>query len=384
MNPRTRVRSAASGLLDEHAQILGQHCDSGSLTRGEAAAKILSTAFDSGAILLMCHRHHRRLAETCGRDEVTGAVTSMLVRYALGDAENDGHLDPGRFADGLSSAAGWVGKVIGTMRTTRILREMSVETRELACPGVLEHEALASAEDAVLARTVPEVDESIRGLPATSATIRVVHASALHQLLGSPPLRAWALTHEQRADLLVWIEEDPAAPRRLFTGKLEGVDGSVCESIDLLWAGWNRDDVAAMLALSTPERDIPRVLASAALRPLPRPAARSGDLDRLRARARDGVPASATSAVSTAFEAFLDCRVEMYTDFDRIRRPLAATEAARREASRAALPALLREASQQIGIGHLDLLSGLIALFIEPLPVADPFYFTPASWRFPA
>src|SRR5699024_3456759 len=100
-----------------------------------------------------------------------------------------------------------------------------------------------------------------------------------------------------------------------LTGKLEGIDGTLRESVSLLWAGWSRDDVAAMLALSTPERDIPRVLASAALRPLPRPTARSGDLELLRARARDGVPAPAASAVSTAFEALLDCRVEMYTDF---------------------------------------------------------------------
>ncbi|MGP5672596.1 hypothetical protein [Brachybacterium alimentarium] len=384
MNSHAYVRSVASGLLDERAQILGLQLRAGTLTRGETAAKILAKAVDSGVVQLMCRRHHHRLAAVWGSDEVTGAVTSMLVRYALGDAENDGHLDPGRFADGSSSAAGWVGKVIGTMRTTRILREMSVETRELACPEVLEHVAVTSAEDAVLAGTVPEVDESTRGLPATSATIRVVHASALHQLLGLPPQRLWNLTKDQRAVLLHELESRPVSLRRVLAGELEGIDASVHESIGLLWAGWSRDDVAAMLALSTPERDIPRVLASAALRPLPRPTARSGDLDRLRARARDGVPAPAAAAVGTAFEAFLDCQVEVHTDFDRLRRRLTATEAARREASRAALPALLREASQQIGIGHLDLLSGLIALFIEPLPVADPVYFAPTSWRFPA
>lgn len=384
MKQRAHVRSAASGLLDERARIFGQQCEAGTLTRSEAAARVLSAAVDNGVVQQMCARHHRRLAEVWGSDEVTAAVMSMLVRYALGRPERDGHLEPDRFADGTASAAGWVGKVIGSMRTTRILREMSVETKELASSEVLEHAVVGSAEDVVLSGAVPEVDEPTRGLPATSATIRLVHASALHQLLGSPPLRASNLTHEQRTDLLAWFEEDPAAPRRVLTGKLEGIDGTLRESVSLLWAGWSRDDVAAMLALSTPERDIPRVLASAALRPLPRPTARSGDLERLRARARDGVPAPAASAVSTAFEALLDCRVEMYTDFDRIRRPSTATEAARREASRAALPALLREASQQIGIGHLDLLSGLIALFIEPLPVADPAYFTPTSWRFPA
>lgn len=384
MNPRAHVCSAASGLLDEHARILGQQFEAGSLTRSGAAAKILAEAVDSGAVQLMCRRHHHRLAAVWGSDEVTGAVTSMLVRYALGAAENDGHLDPGRFADGSSSAAGWVGKVIGTMRTTRILREMGVETRELPCPGALERAAISSAEDSVLAEAVPVIDQSTRGLPATSATICLVHASALHQLLGLPPLSPWNLTNDQRAVLLHELESRPDSLRRVLTGELEGIDASVRESIGLLWASWSRDDVAAMLALSTPERDIPRVLAIAALRPLPRPASRSGDLDRLRARARDGVPASATTVVSAAFEAFLDCQVEVHTDFDRIRRRLTATETARREASRESFPALLQEAAQQIDIGRLDLLSGLIAQFIEPLPVADPVYFTPASWRFRA
>lgn len=384
MNPRANVRSAAPGLLDDRARILGQQFEAGTHTRSEAAAKILAEAVNSGVVASMCHRHLHRLAEVWGSDEVTAAVTSMLVRYALGDAESDGHLDPGRFADGSSSAAGWVGKVIGTMRTTRILREMSVETRELPCPGALERATISSAEDSVLAEAVPVIDQSTRGLPATSATIRLVHASALHQLLGLPPLSPWNLADEQRAVLSHELESRPDPLRRVLTGELEGIYASVRESIGLLWAGWSRDDVAAMLALSTPERDIPRVLASAALRPLPRPAARSGGLERLRARARDGVPSSATTVVSRAFEVFLNCQVELYTDFDRIRRPPSATENTRREASRAALPALLREASQQIGIGHLDLLSGLIALFIEPLPVADPVYFTPTSWRFPA
>lgn len=378
------ILERASSRLDDRARVLGQQFEAGTLTRSGAAAKILSVAVDSGVIASMCHRHHRRLAEAWGSDEVTAAVTSMLVRYALGDVERDGHLEPGRFVNGTVSAAGWVGKVIGAMRTTRILREMSVETRELAAPLALEHATVVSAEDAVLAGTVPEVDESTRGLPATSATIRVVHASALHQLLGLPSLRAWKLADDQRAVLLHELESCPDSLRRVLAGELEGIDRSVRESVGLLWAGWSQDDVAALLALTTSERDIPRVLASAALRPLPRPTARSGDLERFRARARDGVPVSAASAANTAFEVFLDCQVELYTDFDRTRRKSTATEAARREASRAALPALLLEASQQIGIGHLDLLSGLIALFIEPLPVADPVYFTPTSWRFPA
>ncbi|MGP4915564.1 hypothetical protein ACTXJ9_07650 [Brachybacterium tyrofermentans] len=370
--------------MDERAQSFGRQLEAGTLTRGAAAAKVLSAAVDSGVVQQMSRRHHHRLAEVWGSDEVSAAVTSMLVRYALGGAERDGHLDPGRFVDGAVSASGWVGKVIGAMRTTRILREMSVETRELAAPSVLERVPVPSAEDAALGASTPRVEEPIRGLPANSATIRLVHASALHQLLGLPPLQPWNFTRAQRVALLVVLERSPGELRRVLAGKFEGIDGSVRESVCQLWTGWSRDDIAAMLALSTPGRDIPRVLASAALRSLPRPTARSGYLERWRSRVRDSVPVRAAAVVSELFEAFLDCQVEVYADFDRIRRRPTATETARREATHDQLPVLLREAAQQIGIGHLDLLSGLIGLFIEPLPVADSVYFTPTAWRFPA
>ncbi|MGP5268304.1 hypothetical protein ACTXLV_15200 [Brachybacterium alimentarium] len=306
MSQRAHVLEAASSLLDARSRLLGQQLVSGSLSRDEAAAKVLSESVDSGVVDQMCARHHRRLAEVWGSDVVTAAVMSMLVRYALGTPERDGHLEPDRFADGTASAAGWVGKVIGSMRTTRILREMSVETRGLASSEVLEHAVVGSAEDVVLSGAVPEVDEPTRGLPATSATIRLVHASALHQLLGLPPLRPWNLTDDQRACVLHALRSRSDLLRRVLAGELEGIDERLRESVGVLWAGTSQDDVAAMLALTTPERDIPRVLASAALRPLPRPTARSGDLDRLRARARDGVPEPATTVVMEALEKFLN------------------------------------------------------------------------------
>lgn len=384
MFQRANVLEAASSLLDARARLLGHQLVAGTLTREEAAAKILAAAVDTGVVRQMCDRHHRGLARTRGFDEVNAAVTSMLAHYALGGPGREGHLDPARFADSLESAAGWIGKVVGSMRTTRILREMSVDSRELASPMALERAAVSSAEDAVLAASVPEVDESTRGLPATSATIRVVHASALHQLLGLPPLRPWKLTHEQRADLLVWFEEDPDSPRRILSGDVDGISRSARESIGLLWAGWSRDDVAAMLAKSTSERDIPRVLAEAALRRLPRPTARSGDIARLRDLACDGAPPCAQVAVSSVFEAFVDYRVEPYTDYDRIRRQPTATEVARREASVGAFPALMQEAARLLGIGRLDLVSGLTRLFIDPLPVADSTYYAPTAWRFPS
>lgn len=138
MNQRAHVRLAVSCLLDERARLLGQQYEAGTITRGEAVAKILSVAVAGGVVQLMCHRHYRRLAESWGSDDVTAAVTSMLVLYARGNRERDGHLDPARPANGTVSAAGCVGKVSGAMRAPRILRGMSVGSRDLACPGVLE------------------------------------------------------------------------------------------------------------------------------------------------------------------------------------------------------------------------------------------------------
>ena len=186
----------------------------------------------------------------------------------------------------------------------------------------------------MLAASVPVVEDATRGMPATSSTIRLVHASALHQLLGLPALRPWDLTHVQSDQLRQVLERHPEVFRRVLAGDVAGVDPPVAESIRALWSGWDRDDVSAMLAHSTPARDIPRVLASAALRRLPRPTILSRVLERLRARARDGIPASAAIAVSGAFEAFLDSRVEAYTDFDRIRRQPTGAEIARSDASR--------------------------------------------------
>ncbi len=312
------------------------------------------------------------------------AVTTMLVCYALGSPDRDGNLDPARFADGAASAAGWIEKVTGAMRTTRILREMSVETRELAVPSVLERASTASAEDDVLAAVVPEIDETTRGMPATSATLRMVHASALHQLLGLPPLQPWCLTREQQNGVLDALERHPEQVSRILRGDRGGTSGAVGEAVKVLWAGWSRDDVSTMLALSTTDRDIPRVLATAVLRPLPRPTARSRLLEQLRARPREDLPAHAADAVDAVFGAFVDCRVEAHSDFDRIRHPLSSAEIALRDASRETFPALLRRAAHQVGAGDLDLLSGLIALCIEPLPVAHPTFFAPTRWRFPA
>lgn len=384
MNQRANVLEAASSLLDERARLLGQQLGTGTLTRDEAAAKVLSAAVDSGVVDQMCARHHRHLAHTWDTDGITAAVTSMLAHYALGGPGGEGNLDPSRFTDSTVSASGWVGKVIGSMRTTRILREMRADTRELASPLELERIEVASAEDVALDGVVPEVDEPTRGLPAPSATIRVVHASALHQLLGLPPLRSWRLTRAQKQALLTVLKEASDTPGRVLAGHIEGIDDSTVESIRQLWSGWSQDDVAEVLAKSTPERNISRLLGEAALRRLPRPTARSGEMDRLRGRARDGVPATAKGAVSAVFTAFVDCRVEAYTDLDRIRRRPAASEVARRDASSKAFPVLLQEAERLIDIDRLDLLSGLICLFIDPLPVANSTYFVPTSWRFPS
>src|SRR5699024_7284371 len=117
--------------------------------------------------------------------------------------------------------------------------------------------------------------------------------------------------------------------------------------------------------------------------PLPRPTARSGTLDRIQAQIRHFVPDHAAPAVEAALEAFVDAEVESYTDFDRIRRPLTPEQRSRKDASVTALAELSVQAARQLGVTHLDVLSGLIGALIDPLPVVDARYFTPTPWRFP-
>ncbi|MCG7308289.1 MULTISPECIES: hypothetical protein [Brachybacterium] len=367
--------------LDEQARRIGQLVVAGAVTPEDAACQILSVAVESDVVRFMCARHHRHLAQTWNVEEITSAVTTMLTQYALGSTEGRGHLDAKRFADGTTSASGWIGKVIGAMRTTRILREMRVDTRAIAQPFELEQVTTPSAEDEVLGSGTPEIEEHTQGLPSTSSTLRIVHASAIHQLLGLPPVASWTLTPRQRQLLKDAIEQDPSLPRKVLSRSTPDTT-EPAYAIQSMWAHWRPDEIAEMLAKSTEARDIPHLLCAAAIMPLPRPKARSGELARTRNRVRGQVPAHAEDSLMGALDSFLDTFVDAYTDFDRIRRPLPPEEEARRAASACTFPVLLKDAAHQMGITRLDLLSGLIALFIDPVPVADPDHFTPTPWRF--
>ena len=381
MDSRSATLDAGTARLDERAHQLGRAALAGDVSELEAAGQVLAEAVESSVVARMCARHHRGLAAAWDVDEITSAVTSMLVSYALPNSDRPGRLDVTRFADGTSSASGWIGKVIGAMRATRILREMHTDTAVRTDSETLEQVPAPGVEEQALAPRTSDLEDHTKGLPAASATVRLTHASALHDLLGLPPLHAWELTSEQRDAVLESVGEDPGLPARVLAGS--ATDSPITTLISVLWGGWSRDDVAAMLAASTPGRDIPRLLCQAALRPLPRPRARSGELSRIRARAHDGVPASARPAVQGVLEAFLDVEVEAYTDFDRIRRPLADMERSRRDASRTALPGLVAEAARQLGVTPVDVTSGLIGLFTEQLAIVESRTFTPTAWRFP-
>src|SRR5690625_7099784 len=119
-----------------------------------------------------------------------------------------------------------------------------------------------------------------------------------------------------------------------------------------MWGRCPRADSDPMDALSPPVRDIPHLLCQAALRPLPRPTARSGTLDRIQAQIRHFVPDHAAPAVTAALEAFIDAEVETYTAFDRMRRPLTAEQRSRRASSTAALPGPCGPAARQLGGGR--------------------------------
>ena len=375
--------TAGTSRLDEHARNLGRDVLAGETSQHEAACQVLADAVETGVVAAMCARHHRGLAAAWDICEITSAVTSMLVDYALKTPRRAGHLDVTQFADGSTSASGWIGKVIGAMRPTRILREMHADASLFADPETLEQAPAPSAEEQLLSARAPDVQEHTKGMPTTSATVRLIHASALHELLGLPPLRAWKLTFAQRRQLLAAVAEDPQLPARVLAGDPSDGEGPVPAWIRALWDGWSRDEVEAMAAFSSPVRDIPHLLCQAALRPLPRPTARSGVLARIRARVRETVPARAAPVAVATLEAFLDTEVETHTDFDRIRRPLTAEQRSRRAASAAALPDLCGEAARHLGVDRLDVVSGLIGLLTEPLPVVDARHFTPTPWRFP-
>lgn len=375
--------TAGTSRLDEHARDLGRAVLAGEMAQHEAACQVLGDAVETGVVAAMCARHHRGLASAWDVDEITSSVTTMLVDYALKSPGRDGHLDVTYFAEGATSASGWIGKVIGAMRPTRILREMHAETSLLADPDTLERAPAPSAEDQLLSSGVPDVQTPTNGMPATSATVRLVHASALHELLGLPPLRSWALTPSQRRELLAAVAEDPQLPARVLSGATVDDEGSAPVWVRTLWDGWSGDDIDAMAAISSPSRDVPHLLCQAALRPLPRPTTRSGTLDRIQAQIRRSVPAHAAPAVEAALEAFVDAAVEAYSDFDRIRRPLTLQQLSRKDASATALAELCDQADRQLGVTHLDVLSGLIGALIDPLPVVDSSYFTPTPWRFP-
>src|SRR5699024_7711617 len=138
-----------------------------------------------------------------------------------------------------------------------------------ADPDTLEQTPTPSAEEQLLSVRAPDVQEHTKGMPATSATVRLVHASALHELLGLPPLRAWELTPAQRRKLLAAVDVDPQLPARVLAGGASDADRPVPGWIEALWGRWSRDDIDAMAALSSPVRDIPHLLCQAALRPLP-------------------------------------------------------------------------------------------------------------------
>lgn len=381
-NSRITTLEAGPVRLDEHARLLASRVATGDLDPNEAACQVLATAVDCGVVRQMSARHHRQLATRWNIDDVTATVTSMLVSYALANENRPGNLDVTRFADGTTSAAGWIGKVIGSMRASRILREMHADaTAPVDLLGDEDPTSVPSAEETALDANRVNLEDHTKGLPAASATIRIVHAAALHQLLGLPPLQPWNLTPAQRRELIDQLELDPTLAHRTLVGD-PAVPDETRAALQDLWGGWSPDDVAAMLAKSTPIRDIPHLLCSAALKHLPRPKTRGGALAHAHDQMLKAAPEGETALFEATFTAFLESAVAPYTDFDRIRRPLTPAETAQREDHARELPTLIAATATALEVTADDILAGLIALFIDPLPIAATLYFTPTPWRF--
>src|SRR5690625_4742346 len=177
MDSRSDTLDAGTSRLDERARRLGAAVLATQVSRYEAACQVLAEAVESGGVAAMCARHHRGLASAWDIDEITSAVTTMLVAYALDGPDRTRHLDVSRFASGATSASGWVGKVIGSMRATRILREMRSEPTVPADCETLEQVPTASIEDQILAPRAADIEAHTKGLPAASSTIGLIHAS---------------------------------------------------------------------------------------------------------------------------------------------------------------------------------------------------------------
>src|SRR5699024_1961825 len=219
--------TAGTGRLDEHARDLGRAVLASEMAQHEAACQVLGAAVWSVVCAALCARHHRGLGSAWAIGEITSAVTSVLVDYALKTPRRDGHLDVTCFADGVTSASGWIGKVIGSMRPTRILREMHADASLFADPDTLAQTPTPSAEEQLLGVRAPDVQGDTKGMPATSAAVRLVHASALRALLGLPPRRAWDLTPAQRRELRAAVDVDPQLPARVPAGGASDADAPV-------------------------------------------------------------------------------------------------------------------------------------------------------------
>lgn len=369
--------------LDDHARDLARSVAAGELSNTEAVGSILAAAMDRGVISQQIAQAHGSALSRLRHesDEFVDAATFMLVGYALPDGK-DSPLDVTRFAEDDSSATGWIRRTVASFRASRIEREI----RHVRHMAYLEDEVFpepASEDPAVFPVDVPdhdEMSEAARDKRKDGEALLFIHASVLYDLLGGPALRWWALSDAERTRVLAVLDEDPSLPRRALTGaEAEDEADLVCE----LWEDWSDEQIAEATAKSSSDRDIVGLLTRAAVTPFPKPPPgnRGRDERALRRRIQAGLGLSRDFS-DRLFDGFMGSKVALHCDKDRRRAPLDPTAFVERVASASSFPATLFAASSASGVPHDDLLSGLVRIVLDHVPVLDPRHFTPTGWSF--
>lgn len=374
----------ATGTFDDHARLVARSVVERGVPNSEAVHSILAEAVGRGVVSQQVSAAHGSAISRIrhDRDEFIGAATLMLTQYAL-PADKESPLDVSQFADGESSATGWVRRTVASFRPSRIERAIA----SLSGVAYLEDEVAFEPEapSVQVREHVPDdalVAEASKDKRRGGETLLFIHASVLYELTGGPALRWWTLSDSERAQVLSAIEADPDLPIR----SLRGADDSQDESdmVRELWSDWSAEQVEDVVSKSSSDRDIVALLTRAATTPLPRPpAGNRGREERiLRRQVQDGLGQCPRDTSAALFDAFMAGKVATYCDKDRRRVPLDHDASIVKKIEASSFPMALSSASLSSGIPRDDILSALVRMTLAHVPALNHDHFSPTSWSF--
>lgn len=362
--------------IDQHARHLGDRVLAEDLSNEDAASLLVSYAVRHGdARRAVIWAHHGAMLST-DDDEFIDCAVHLMVTYVLPREGRPSPVDVSRFACG-ESAQGWLRHLARCIRSTRIHREIGRRHRE---EPLSDHDRAVADVDHPSMEAVYELREASGKVPRAGQSIVLLHASVLHRLFDGPALQSWCLTTTERTRLRDVLDRDPRLPYRVLkAGSSE--TGDDAELVRLMWSSWCEEGVRDVLAKSTADRDVVGLLTKAAVVPLPRPGKSTGAMSSIRAKLRSALPQVDRSLLMTTLDAFIAAYVAPVSEKDYTRRPLDPEEALRRQMLAPAFPNLIREVARSSGVAPEDLLSGLIDLFLAPIPAVSSEAFTPTGWR---